>query len=371
MAEREMAGCRGCFSNSRVGMLMLVIIKGRMEGQVRFCDSPAGRIAFTVAGIGPPLLVDSGWLSNLQATWTSSAYRAFIRRLAAHRTVVRYDKAGSGMSDRARVVRDLAGQVEVVEALADHLGLDGLALFGATQGAPVLVTFAAWHPERVAALVLYGGYACGAQIADQATRDSIVGLVRANWGIGSRTLSDIFLADADADDLKWFAGYQRAAASAEAAADMLASCFATDVRETLPLVQAPTLVVHRRQDRAIPVELGRELAARIPGAEMVLLEGRSHIPWVGDLDTVLDAAIAFLDRHHPPASDPDPLSRREREIAGLVALGMTNAEVAARLSIAPRTADAHLEHIRTKLNVRSRAEIAAWAVARRQEAPAR
>jgi DNA-binding CsgD family transcriptional regulator len=177
-------------------------------------------------------------------------------------------------------------------------------------------------------------------------------------------MSDIFMADAEADDLEWFAGYQRAAASAEAAADMLASCFATDVRDALPLVRAPTQVMHRRRDRAIPVQLGRELAARIPGAEMVLLDGRSHIPWVGDIDAVLDTALAFLDRHHPPVAAPDPLSPREREIAGLVALGMTNAEVAGRLSIALRTADAHLEHIRTKLHVRSRAEIAAWAVAR-------
>ena len=339
-----------------------------MAERIRFCPTPAGRIAFTVSGDGPPVLLDSGWISNLEATSRWPAFRHFIGRLATNRTVIRYDKSSNGLSDASATPISFGAQLAVVEALIDYLALDGVALFGASQGVPVLAASAARKPDRVAALVLYAGYACGGQLANPAVQESLVALIQAHWGIGSRTMADVFMADADADELHWFAEYQRKAATADVAGAMLYACFSTDVRDSLPSILAPTLVIHRRQDQAVQFELGRDLAGRIPGAEMVTLEGRSHFPWVGDTEAVLEAATRFLDRYQPTSKPadlrPDPLSRREREVAILVARGLTNAEVATRLSIAPRTADAHLEHIRLKLNVRSRAEIAAWSTAR-------
>jgi DNA-binding CsgD family transcriptional regulator len=127
-------------------------------------------------------------------------------------------------------------------------------------------------------------------------------------------------------------------------------------------VKAPTLVLHRKGDRNVGFEHGRAVAAGIPGARLVALEGRAHVWYVGDMESVLAPIQEFLgDRVRPPRPD-SPLSRRELQVAALIAGGLSNAEVAARLRISPRTAEAHAEHIRNKLGFHSRAEIAAWAV---------
>jgi DNA-binding CsgD family transcriptional regulator len=156
-----------------------------------------------------------------------------------------------------------------------------------------------------------------------------------------------------------FARYQRAAASAETAARLLGLIYRTDVRAELPLVQAPTLVVHRRSDRAIPYFLGRELAAAIPGATLIPLDGRAHFPWAGDADAVVRAMRSFLS---PPseavrvAREPAEvrLSAREREVLALVAHGLNDREIATQLVLSPHTVHRHVANIRHKLGRGSR-----------------
>ncbi len=144
------------------------------------------------------------------------------------------------------------------------------------------------------------------------------------------------------------------------AADLLDVYYRTEIRDLLPTIRARTAVLHREQDTATPFAMGREVASLVPGAVLVPLPGRGHLHYHGEWQSVLDATLDFLD----DVTASEPLTGREMEVARLVVAGLTNKAIASRLAIAPRTAEAHVEHIRRKLDVRSRAQIAAWAAVR-------
>ncbi|HVH94822.1 MAG TPA: LuxR C-terminal-related transcriptional regulator, partial [Nocardioidaceae bacterium] len=154
------------------------------------------------------------------------------------------------------------------------------------------------------------------------------------------------------------------ASSAETAVALLGLAYALDVRPTLVRVSAPTLVLHRRGDRAAPVAQGVALAAAIPDAELVELDGRSHLPAMGDAGTVIDQVRRFLGLPRLRRAVSTSLTPRQTEVAALVAEGLTNRELSERLSISERSAESHLERIRLRLGFRSRSQVAAWYVAR-------
>jgi pimeloyl-ACP methyl ester carboxylesterase/DNA-binding CsgD family transcriptional regulator len=330
---------------------------------VRFCTTPAGaRIADAVAGTGPPLLVPAAWISHLELLWQDPAYRAFFGPLAAVRTVVQYDRPGCGLSGPWPGPQDLSTDVAVLQAVADELELERFDVLGVSLGAPVSVAFAARFPDRVDRLVLYGGFADGAAIAAPEVRAAVLDLVRAHWGLGSEVLADVFLPEGTAESKALFARLQREAAPAPSAVEALEQCYRTDVTHLLDRVTAPALVVHRRGDRAIPYRAGRELAAGIPGARLVSLAGRSHFPYVGDAGAVVRAVLAFLGEASAAAATAPqvPLTARQLQVAALVAEGMTNRQIAERLGIEERSAEGHVERIRLRLGVGSRAQVAAW-----------
>jgi pimeloyl-ACP methyl ester carboxylesterase/DNA-binding CsgD family transcriptional regulator len=324
---------------------------------VRYCVTPAGRVAYATAGAGPVLLFESGWVSHLLLQLDLFSFGLVIDRLAEHFTVIRYDKPGCGLSDRDGIDPSFEGQVAAALAVADAAGADRFHLFGASQGGQVAAAIAARHPQRVEALVVYGTCASGQDLAPAAVRASVVALVRAHWGLGLKALAGAFVTDPTAQDVDAFTRAQRACASAEVAADMLSVYYDTDIRDLLPQVTARTAVLHREADQGTRFELGREVAALIPGATLVPLPGSSHLFYYGDWQAVADAVLGFL--RQPAAAGPR-LTARELEVAELVAGGLTNQAIASRLSVAPRTAEAHVENIRRKLQVRSRAQIAAW-----------
>jgi pimeloyl-ACP methyl ester carboxylesterase/DNA-binding CsgD family transcriptional regulator len=334
--------------------------------QVRFCTAPTGtRIAYTVAGRGPALLIPAAWISHLELLWQDPAYRAFFAPLAAVRTVVQYDRPGCGLSEPWPGPQSLDTDLAVLRTVVDELALERFDVLGISLGAPVAVAFTARHSERVSRLILYGGFADGRQIASPAVRAAMLDMIRAHWGLGSEVLADIFLPEGTAETKALFARLQREAASADSAVEVLAQCYEIDVTGVLPQVAAPTLVLHRRDDRAIPYRMGRELAAQITGARLMSLPGRSHFPYVGDAGQIVRAILEFLGES--PASLPTDAGRRPAEltarqlqVAALVADGLTNRQIAARLGIEERSAEGHVERIRLRLGVTSRAQVAAW-----------
>jgi pimeloyl-ACP methyl ester carboxylesterase/DNA-binding CsgD family transcriptional regulator len=310
-----------------------------------------------MSGSGPVLLCDSGWVTHLRGQLELFSFGPFVAALADRFTVIRYDKPGCGLSDRDGIDLSFDAQVAAALAVADAAGAGRFSLFGASQGGQVAAAIAARYPERVDALVVYGTCAAGGDLAPPEVRDSIVALMRAHWGLGSKVLTGIFIPDPDAAEIEALARLSRASASAAVASRLLEIYYGTDVRALLPAIRARTAVLHREADPATRFELGREAATLIPGAVLIPLPGSSHLYYHGEWAAVLDAMLGFLGE---PAAAGSPLTAREIEVATLVAEGLTNASIATRLSVAPRTAETHVENIRRKLQVRSRAQIAAW-----------
>jgi pimeloyl-ACP methyl ester carboxylesterase/DNA-binding CsgD family transcriptional regulator len=296
----------------------------------------------------------------VELLWQDRAFRDFFAPLAATRTLIRYDRPGCGLSEPWPGRQTFDTELQVMQAVADHLGLDRLDLLGISMGAPASLAFAAASPARVARLVVYGGFADGGQIASPEVRKAMITMIRAHWGLGSDVLADIFLADADGQVKSHFSRIQREAAPAGLAADLLAQCYETRIDDLLSRVAVPTLVLHRRDDRAIPYRLGRELAAGIPGARLVSLAGRSHFPYAGDGAAVVREILEFLGEPAASPGQPGTLTARQLQVAALVAEGLTNRQIAQRLGIEERSAEGHLERIRQRLGVTSRAQVAAW-----------
>jgi pimeloyl-ACP methyl ester carboxylesterase/DNA-binding CsgD family transcriptional regulator len=346
------------------------------EQAIQFTVAGGRRIAWTRSGDGPPLVLSGWWMSHLELNWREPRLRAFVETMGRHRTVIRYDAPGTGVSadgslPSANVEDATAALAAVVEAAAGG----PVDMFGASSGAPVGVAYAAARPERVRKLVLYGGYASGSGIADFRTRKAMVDLVREHWGLGSRVLADVFMPSADAREREAFVDYQREAASADRAARSLEAVYGFDVAALLDRVRATAVVLHRREDRAIPFELGRELAAGLPGATFVALEGTDHYPWFGDSEQILRAALRALGveegptpvarrQGHAQGQAEHDLTRRETEVLGLIASGLSDREIAERLVLSPHTVHRHVANVRTKLGLPTRAAAVAAATRR-------
>lgn len=315
-------------------------------------------VPYASTGAGPPLVYIMGWLTHLELSWELPAERALYEALARDCRLVRYDRAGCGLSAATDRPPSLVFELEQLSAVAATLG-EPFDLMGTSMGAPVAVAWAAAHPETVRRLVLYGGWARGADLSPPGVRDHILGLVEAHWGLGSDVLTDIFAPDADRPTRAELARYQRACSSAETARALLALSYELDVTDQLAQVRAPTLVVHRTGDRAAPVTQAEALADGIRDAQLTLLPGRSHLPYAGDRDELVRVTRRFLGL---PVSRrrADGLTARQREVADLVSQGCTNREIATRLGIDERSAEGHVERIRLRLGFRSRAQIAAW-----------
>jgi len=334
---------------------------GGMRQVVRFAGTPAGRVAYSVTGSGPPLLCLLGWVSHLGLMWENPQHRRFVEALAREHTVIRYDKVGCGLSDRGRTDFTMESELAVLQALVEHLGLKRFALFGSCESGQVAAAYAATHPDVLSSLIVYGSCVRGYDLAPAEVRQSVLALVRAHWGLGSRVLADIWFPEAPAELTGMFAQLQRAAATADMAASLLDMFYRFDVADLLPAIRVPTLVAHRRGSRAVRFDLGRELAALIPGAQLAAFAGRMQPIYAEGTDAAASALLSFLRDQsgtRGPKVGGGPLTAREVQVADLIAEGLTNAEIARTLGVSVRTVDSHVEHVRTKLGVRGRAQIA-------------
>jgi class 3 adenylate cyclase len=275
-----------------------------MEPHIQFVTAPDGvSLAVATLGSGPPLVLVPGWLSHLELDWRDGYGRSLFEHLAVRRQLIRYDKRGTGLSDRNVADYSLDAQVRDLEAIVEHLQLRRIALLGCCQGGPIAIRYAVLHAESVSGLILYGAYHSGSQWLETSPglAAAFASLIRADWGgYGSSTLLDVIRPGAQPELREPFAEYQRQTATAQDAASILEAMQEYEVTPLLAQIAAPTLVLHRREDQAPPFRQGREIASRIPGARFVPLEGNIHVIWLGDTEPLLTAIDGFLSGLEEP-----------------------------------------------------------------------
>lgn len=257
-----------------------------LKQDIRFCRAPDNvRLAYSTVGEGPPLVKTANWLNHLEYDWESPITRHSLERLARSRRLVRYDERGCGLSDWQ--VEDISFDAFVtdLESVVDAAGLDRFALYGLSQGCAVSIVYAARHPDRVSRLVLLNGYAQGrdrrGDPGEAEKAEALRTLIRQGWGDEHSALLAAFSAtmipDATGDQVRSLAEMQRRSATAENALRIRRACDQVDVVEFLPIVEAPTLVLHSRYDTVAPFEQGRLVAASIRDAQFVSLESNNHL----------------------------------------------------------------------------------------------
>jgi pimeloyl-ACP methyl ester carboxylesterase len=252
--------------------------------EVQFCrTSDDVRIAYACVGDGPPLVWATHWLSHLAFNWESPIWRHWTEEFARDHAFVHYDQRGHGLSDWENPEFSVDAFVRDLEAVVDALGLDRFALIGSSRAGSTAIAYAARHPERVSQLVLHGAFAQGwrewGNAAEIERREATITLMRQGWDNPAfrQILTSLLLPDATLEEIGWFNDLQRISIPAENVARVQQSSGDFNVLDLLPRIVAPTLVLHCRDDTAMPFEQGRLIASRIPRARFVALEGRSHI----------------------------------------------------------------------------------------------
>lgn len=285
-----------------------------MERTVAFCRTRDGkRLAYMTWGEGPVLIVPPGWVSHLELQWHELGMESLCARLARSFRLVFYDRRGCGLSERARDDFTLDAELADLEDVVDEVTDGPVSLLGVSHAGPLAIAYAAAHRERVRHLVLFGAYHRGDLLAPPELQKTLVALVHASWGIGSHALASIFVpGDQDPEFRDRFARFQREAADEDMGARLLEGGYHYDVTDAMAAVRVPTLVIHRRGDRAIRSRLGIEIAAAIEGARLVMLEGDVHLPWIGDWETIAELVEGFAGTRVAPAGPrpaPAPASR--------------------------------------------------------------
>jgi len=282
-----------------------------MEQEIRFCTTPDGvRIAYAVVGSGPPVIRVPPWISHLEIQWQLPGYRQSIERLARHFTVVTIDKRGNGLSDRG--VSDFSPEARLLdlETVIDHLKMRSFALDGYSEGGSTSIMYAARYPKRVTRMVLTGTFARGDKLMGTfELQRATMALIQAEWGIATSTLTDLFMgADAPAEARAFFARLQQVGCTKEDAIASMKANRTLDIRPLLPKIRVPTLVIHSRDDRVVPVELGREIASGIRGARFISRDG-AHVLMDPEILKESERVVtAFLleDLKAPAAVPPEP-----------------------------------------------------------------
>jgi pimeloyl-ACP methyl ester carboxylesterase/DNA-binding CsgD family transcriptional regulator len=349
--------------------------------ETQYAHSGDFSIAFQVLGDGPiDLVFVPGFVSNLELTWDWPPLGAFYRAFTSFARVTLFDKRGTGLSDRVRLMPTTEERMDDLRAVMDAGGCERAAVVGISEGAPLAISFAAAHPERVTALILYGPLPKATRTDDYPWAqpaewwEEIALHFEEAWGSPEYLEADVaWRAPSERDNeafVRWWGIYRRLGASPGAAADLTRMNAQIDVRELLPQITVPTLVLARDRDRVISVEHARYVADRIPDATYLELAGEDHLPFVGDATAVLNAIARMLgvdedlSIEEPPARSlagewaddgiAGVLSVREREVLRWVSRGKPNAEIATALYISESTVRKHLQSAYRKLGVSNR-----------------
>lgn len=347
--------------------------------RIRYLRTTDGvQLAWAEAGTGPVMIKAANWLTHLEFEWESPVWRHWLRFYCDHFRYIRYDERGCGMTDRNVGDLSLDRWVGDIEDIVSAAGIqEPFSLLGISQGAAICVAYAVKHPERVAKLVLYGGYARGpfrrGNPDGASFYKAMIDMVRLEWGSDNPTFRQVFtsrfIPEATDEQIGWYNDLCRRTVTPEIAAKLLESRAVVDVTSLLGQVRAPTLVLHASGDAVVPISEGHILAAGIPQAQFIELDSRNHIllesepAWARFCDEVLK----FMDLEGVTRGD-DPafasLSSREREVLTLMAGGLGNAQIAERLSISEKTVRNHVSNVFDKLGVWTRAQAIVFALER-------
>jgi len=279
-----------------------------MLPQTRYAKSGDVNIAYQVLGQGPPdLVLIPGWVSNIEIFWEEPAVVRFFTRLASFSRLILFDKRGTGLSDRVAEMPNLETRMDDVRAVLDTVGSERAALFGYSEGGVLCALFAATYPNRASALIMHGSYARLTSAPDypwglnEQERSALVDQAVREWGapIGIDMRAPSMATDERFR--QWWARFLRLSASPAAFATLSHMNAQMDIRQVLPAIRVPTLILHSVNDRNLDVRGSRYLAERIPGAKLVELSGPDHVPWLSDADIVVDEVEEFLTgaRHAP------------------------------------------------------------------------
>ncbi len=269
--------------------------------ETKYTKSGDVHIAYQVTGDGPlDLVLVPGFVSHLEAQWEHPMSVRILERLGSFSRLIRFDKRGTGLSDRGSAIPTLEQRMEDVRAVMDAVGSKRAALFGISEGGPMSCLFAATHPERTTALILYGTFARSSWAPDhpigRKEEEAVAARARMEQEWGTPVGIERWAPGAAQDEIfkQWWAKYLRLAASPGAAVAVAKLSAEIDVRSVLPAIRVPTLVLHRAGDRIVLIAQGRYLAEHIPGSRLVELPGNDHLPVYGDVDAIADEIQEFL-----------------------------------------------------------------------------
>jgi pimeloyl-ACP methyl ester carboxylesterase/DNA-binding CsgD family transcriptional regulator len=345
-----------------------------LRQQIRYARATDGvELAWAQSGQGPVLVKAANWLTHLEYELRSPVWKHWLEFFSANFRFVRYDERGCGMSgwqNKSLTLDQWAADLGTVIDAAQPEG--PVVLLGISQGAAACVHYALQHPERVAGMILYGGYARGANkrntaMAADAFR-AMIDLARIGWGSDNPAFRQVFtsrfIPGGTQEQLQWFTDLCQKTTTGEIFASLYRARASVDIEAALAAVRTRTLVVHSREDEVIPLLEGRLLAAGIPGAQFVELDSRNHIlladqpAWRRFQEVVLEFA---RPERAVGAAVFSALSEREREVLALIAEGLSNTDIAARLKISEKTVRNHTSNLFDKLGVWSRAQAIVFA----------
>jgi DNA-binding CsgD family transcriptional regulator/pimeloyl-ACP methyl ester carboxylesterase len=302
--------------------------------------------------------------NGIEAAFEHPTSRLFFDRLGRTSTVVAVDRRGFGSSEREASDLSLDAQVADVEAAVNAIGADEVHLYGFLDGIAPCVALATGRPGRVRSLMLWDAFIDGPSMGPVSSTRALIRLMRDNWTLATRAMGDIAFPGGPVENQRWFARQFRESISAEMAARYLEFALSLDLRPQLSGLQVPTLVIQRRGDRTIPFDAARALAAAIPGARFLALDGDVSYSLFGDLSYLTDVE-AFLAANRGRAQALEPttsaLSPREVEVLRLLAQGKTNKDIADALVISLNTVSHHVTNILNKAGLSNRTEAAAYA----------
>ncbi|WP_151633449.1 alpha/beta fold hydrolase [Noviherbaspirillum aerium] len=352
---------------------------GSLQQEIRFCRSPdSTTIAYATIGQGPPIVRAAHWLSHLEKDWENPITKPVLCELARHNTLVRYDLRGCGLSDRD--VNDMSFEAWLgdLESVVNAAELDRFVLYGPSGGGGIAIAYAARHPERVSRIVLHGAFVRGVRTlpltSDQLDKiDTVAHLTEIGWGTKNpafrQVFTSMFIPDGAAEQWNWWNDLQRVSSSGNIAARALQTYQRYDTAHVASLIRCPTLIAHARDDVLVPFQEGRLIASLIPDAQLVPLASRNHVLLQTDpaWEQFFNAFHAFMraesshESGYPLAEELHALSTRELEVLDLVARGMDNDQIAARLGLSAKTVRNHITNIFAKLEIYTRAKAVAVA----------